>query len=147
MDLIKTARTLILEAAQARLVLILRASGYATDAGQCVFAGEITAIGPDDPEQAISVVLGIDTPGRPLTQVPIQISALARADIDEPWLAAEAILGDIRTAMETTDRTLGGLVKTMEKGSVQPYPREPGSTVVGVTITYLATYVDWWGHL
>jgi hypothetical protein len=136
-----------LEAARARCQTITRAAGYATNAGDHVIVGELLDLGPDDVTQAIALLLNEDIPGQPMTTVPLEISGLTFADLEEPWLAAEAILGDIRKALETADKTLGGLVKSMSKGSVRPYPRQPGSTVVGVTITYQLTMVDPWGHL
>lgn len=146
-----TRRRSILEAVKTRLEAIRQDDGYATDAGETVFLGEAPALGPDDPDVAIVILVGEDEPHfqgeHVLLRLPLEIQAVAKADLDEPWLAVEDVLGDIKMAVETTDRTLGGLVKRqIERGATVTLEREPGSTYVGATLTYYAPYTERWGH-
>lgn len=143
-------RQLILEALRDRVEVIATAAGYETDAGRAVFVGEAPDLGEDDPDQAIALIVGDEVPGSQAenvhTELPINIAALAKADIDQPWLAAEAVLGDIKRAVELEDRTLGGLVKLrLQRGPTRTMQREPGSATVGIAIQYRAPYVEKWG--
>jgi hypothetical protein len=108
-------------------------------------------LGADDPDTAIAIVVQDTAPqyqGENVFEVlPVEIQALAKADLDEPWIAAEEILSRCITAIELTDRTLGGLVKRMiEIGPTRTLPREEGSTTVGIAITYRAPYSRRWGR-
>lgn len=143
-------RRAILEAMQARLETIHTAAGFATEAGAAVFLNETPALGPDDPDVAIAMLVGDDTSTwqglHVMLQLPIEIQALAKADTAAPWWAAEDVLADIKRAMEQVDRTLGGLVKRqIERGVTRTLAREAGSTTVGVSITYVAPYTERWG--
>jgi hypothetical protein len=70
------------------------ANGFSTDAGLTVLFGETPMLGPDDPPAAIAVIVGDDQSPDPyanlgddiLTQLPVDIQAIARADVDQPWL-------------------------------------------------------------
>jgi hypothetical protein len=140
----------ILEALLARVQRIERANEFQTDAGQRVYLGEAFELGPDDPVEAIALVVGEETPqyqGENLfITLPVAIIALAKADLEQPWLAVEAVIADIKTAVETTDRTLGGLVRRqIQRGPVVTLERQPGSTTVGASVTYLSPYVERWG--
>lgn len=124
---------------------------FQTGAGHAVFLGELPALGPDDPEVAIVLVPQEDEPRyqgvKVFLTLPIQIQAIAKADINQPYLAAEAVLSDIKTAVELEDRTLGGLViRQIERGPTALLDREPGSETVGVAITYRAPYEEIWGR-
>jgi len=146
-----TRRRLILEAVRTRLKAITIADGFMTDAGAMVFLNEAPALGPDDPDVAIAILVGEDIQTwqgeHVMLQLPIQIQAIAKADVDAPWLAVEDVLGDIKKAIELEDRTLGGLVKRqIERRHTVTLEREPGSTYVGVGITYMAPYTERWGH-
>lgn len=145
-----TKRQDILEALRARLQAITRIGGYATDAGALVFLGEQPDLGPDDPDVALAIGVGDDEPGHQgehvFIRLPLEIQAIAKASLDEPWLTIEAVIGDIKKAVEQSDRTLGGYVKRqIERGVTRTLAREPGSTTVGVGITYVAPYVEVWG--
>lgn len=123
---------------------------FATDAGENVFVNETPALGPDDPAMAIAVVIGEDSVSRTgehaVIELPMEIHALARADLDEPWKASEAVLADIKRAMELADRSFGNRLRPrMERGSTRTLEREEGSTTVGVGITYLFPYIEQWG--
>jgi len=137
-----------------RLGEITIANGFQTDAGLHVFTHETPEFGPDDPEQAIAVVIGDDDPRYQGEQVfvklPVEIQALAKVDSDpdaQPYLTSEAILADIKKAMELADRTLGGLVQhQMERGSTRTLAKQPGSLTVGVAVTYVFPYPEVWGN-
>lgn len=144
-------RRQILEALRDRLLAISTADGFATDAGQLVFLNETPALGPDDPTVAIAMLVGEDTVkfqgDRFLIDLPVDIQALAKADLDQPWVAVESVLGDIKRAMELEDRTLGRLVQQqLERGTTRTMEREPGSAYVGVEIRYTAPYREEWGE-
>lgn len=139
-------RQAVLEAVVARLQAIEVANGYATDAGQTVFLGEAPALGPDDPPVAIAVVARDTQPAPNRFEVlPIEIQAIAKADLNQPYMAAETVFSDVARAMELTDRTLGGLVKDIEIGPTRLLPRDDGSTAVGTSIVYELSYVRVWG--
>src|SRR5574341_1196761 len=108
-------RQQILEAFLTLVQVIRTANGFATDAGLTVFLGETPTLGPDDPDTAIAIVVGEEAPTyqgeNVFIALPVGIQALAKPDLDQPWLAAEAVLGDIKKAVELADRTLGGLVR------------------------------------
>lgn len=151
-------RVLILEALVTRLRDIrtrdTAASGatYETDAGLAVYVGERPELGESDPYVAIAVlpqeddVAGIGQQLAFMVTLPIAIEAIASVDrLDEPYLAAEAVVADIKRAIEG-ERTLGGLVSDMRRGSTAVVPREPGTTTVGVAVTYQLTFKEPWGN-
>jgi len=140
----------ILEELRTRLKVIRTAAGYATDAGETVFMGEAPELGPDDPPQAIAIVVEDETPDHVAENVhsllPVTIAALAKANLEEPWMTAEAVLADIKRAVELADRTLGGAVRLrMERGITRTMQREAGSETVGIAIQYRCPIVEKWG--
>jgi hypothetical protein len=146
-----TRRRLILEAIKTRLEAIRVAAGFETDAGEAVYLNEAPAMGPDDPAVAIAILVGDDQTTWQglcaLLRLPIEIQAIAKADLDSPWLAVEDVLGDIKQAVELDDRTLGGLLAPyLERGATATLKREPGSEYVGATIVYFAPYKERFGH-
>jgi hypothetical protein len=141
----------ILEVFRARLQAIRLTAGFATDAGETVFLGETPELGPDAPEVAIAIVADDELPSHQAENVastlPVVIAALAKADLAQPWLAAEAVLGDIKKAVELADRTLGGLVPSyIERGATRTMQRDAGSVTVGVAIEYRCLIVERWGN-
>ncbi len=144
-------RQRILEAIRSRLEAI-RTPEYATDAGDRVFVGEIPALGPDDPINAIAVVVGDSAPKyqaqHVFETVPIEVQAHVRVEqADTPYIDAETLLGDIVKAIESGDRTLGHLLKgTLEIGAIRTVPRDAGTTTIAIGITYNATYHRLWGQ-
>ena len=145
-----TRRELILSEFVERLQKIRTADGYATDAGALILLGQVVALGPDDPPAAIAIVPQDDVPVHQGVQHfirwPIEIQAIANPELDKAWLMVEAMLGDIKRAVETVDRTLANLVpRTIERGATRILPREPGVAVVGVGITYVVPYAESWG--
>ena len=146
-----SARLGIIAAFKTRLEAIRADDGFNTDAGLAVVAGEVPTLGPDDPDVAIAVLVGDDEPkaqGNALfIRLPIELAAVAKATLDAPWVAVEAVLEDIKRAMELQDRTLGGLaVSNIERGSTRTLPRESGSTTVGAAMTYFCSYKEAWGN-
>jgi len=144
-------RQLILAALLERIGAIRKANGYNSEAGRQVFLGESPVLGQDDPESAIAIVLGDDAVpyvGENVTvKLVIEFQAHTKADINAPWLAVEALLADIKRAIELEDRTLGKLLPNkIERGPSRTLPREPGSTTVGASVTYIATYLERWGQ-
>lgn len=146
-----TRRERILGEFIARLQKVRVEGGYATDAGEEILLGQVVALGPDDPAVVIAVVPGDDRPqfqgvGNFISW-PIEVQGVAGAELDHAWLMVEAVVGDIKRAIETDDRTLGGLVsRTIERGVTRVLPREPGVDIVGAGVTYLVPYVESWGQ-
>jgi hypothetical protein len=145
---IASRRQSIIEALASRLENIQVAEGYNTDAGSMVFLGEDPTFGPDDPAVALAVNVGDAVEGRQpmVTEMPLEVVALVRADITAPLLAMEQVIADIRAAVET-DHTLGGTCKQLTRGAVRALPRETGHTVVGASVEYTALYSEMWGEL
>lgn len=150
----QSRRELILEAIVARLEAIAVSHDtieFATNAGASVHLGAAPGFGPDDPTQAIVVVAGDDEAAFQgegfLVRLPIGIQAIVSADLSAPYASAEAVLADIKRAIELTDRTLGGLVawNGLERGVTRTLQRDEGSTFVGVEIEYSAHYTEGWG--
>lgn len=145
-------RLALVEELVKRLTSIRREDGYHTDAGELVAFGEKPELGEDDPDVAIVLVLGDVENGwqrggkASLVQLPIEIAALAKASLKTPGMTAELVLEDVRTAIETEDRTFAGtLSDPPEKGPVRTIAREPGTTTVGVSVSYTATLKEGWG--
>lgn len=145
-----STRHAILLAVLTRVSAIEVANGYATDAGLTIRFGESAELGPDDPDAAVAIVVGddqVEDEGADiLTRLPFEVQALAKADTAQPWLTIEAVLDDLKRAMETVDRTLGGLLtRDLLRGRTRTLRREPGATTVGAARSYTATYVESWG--
>lgn len=152
-----TSRQLLLEALRGRLRAIRTSDGFQTDVGasdDTLIIGESVELGPDDPAVAIAMVVGDEEPQRNgenvFSELPIEFQALVRVSNDgfsAAYLAAEALVSDIKRALELSDRSVGGLVRPrLERGVVRTVPRESGSQTVGVGITYLAPRVEAWGN-
>lgn len=146
-------RRQVLEAFRTRLQAITIANAFETDCGAVVLLGEQASFGDDDRPQAIRIDVGDEQQewaqeGLAYQIVlPIGIWAMARADLDEPWIIVEAVFADIKRAIELEDRTLNDLLTfPIERGPTQTFPREPGSAVVGLGITYIAKYKEGWGN-
>ena len=147
-----TKRRRILEACIARLNEISRANGYETDAGAAIFLGVVPELGPDDPAEAIAILPEDDRvtwQGEHAHLVwPIQVAGLAPASSDEAWLVVEAIVGDIKRALELEDRALSRLLVRpgIDRRSTRVVPREAGSMTVGAAVTYENSYTEQWGR-
>ena len=149
-----TTRLQVLNALTERLAQVLVANGYTTDAGQLVVLGEAGELGENDPDAALAIVPGDDrqktqagSVGTAFVEWPIQIVALGKADIDQPWVAIENAVGDIKRAIEAGDRRLEGLLKSdLQRGSTRVVSRQPGSLTIGASVTYVATIAEPWGQ-
>lgn len=139
-----------LEAFKVRLQAIAKTDGFETDAGSAVYMNEVPAMGPDDPDALIAMVVGDEQPkhqayGLSMT-LPIEVQAIVKTTLDEPWVAAEQMLSDIKKAVELENRTLGRLLlHPLERGITRILPRETGSSFVGVGITYSMERTEAWG--
>lgn len=143
-------RQLILEVLKARVEGIRIADGYRTNAGARVFLHEAPVFGDADPETAVAIVVQDDEVGWKGSnlgiRLPIEVQALARADLAEPWKAAERVLADLKQAIEQADRRFDGLLKNyLERGTTRTVPREPGTRHVGVGVMYFCDYIEAWG--
>jgi hypothetical protein len=140
-----------------RVATIDVSQGFQTDAGRQVFFGESPQLGPDDPEAAIAVVVrddfstdqsgfGEGEDGISVALLPIEIQGVVKADLEQPWVTVEQIISDIKRAVETSDRGLGGLLAVaLARGRTRTQHREPGSTIVGASIEYRAIVAESWG--
>lgn len=154
----ESRRQQILEALKARVEAIIAGAEstpggavYQTSAGLHVYLGEEPGFGPDDPDLAIAIVVGDEEPGYQgeniFINLPIGFRVLAKASLDEPWTAVEAVIADVKRAVEQPDRTLGGLVKRqIQRGAVSTLQREAGSLAVGAVSVYRAPYLEMWGN-
>ena len=133
-----------------RLEAILVANGFGTDAGALIFLGESPTLGPDDPTAAIAMEVQEDIPSfqgeHVVVTVPVDIQAIVKADADEPWMTVEAIVTDIKTAVEV-DRDLAGtlIARGLMRGTVRPLDREAGSQYVGAAVQYRLLMKESWG--
>lgn len=147
-----------------RLEFITKVKGYNTDAGEHIFIGEAPTFGEDDPPEALAVLVEEDSPqiqgGLIRTRTPIEIWAVVPAGVEDPLLAIEAIITDIKEAVEieangSIDRFLGivddagkpygTLPRGLERGVIKPLKRQEGSTYVGAAVEYIANFEERWG--
>lgn len=144
-------RRLVMAALVDRLAEISVDAGFLTDAGHCIVFGEAPQLGSGDPSEAIALVMGDDEPASPapgavIVTTPIEIHALAKATPDDPFAQVEAVLADIKRAVELPDRSLGNLVSQIQRGVTRVVPREAGASTAGVAITYVLTWKEGWGN-
>jgi hypothetical protein len=151
---LQTRREQLLGAFKARLQEITEANGFWTEAGLTVFMGEAPDLGPNDPDQAIAIVVGDEEqnwqlPGKGIgIRLPLAVQAVAKVGTDEDaaWQTVERLIGDIQRAIETTDPLVDGWSDwPLEIGPVRTLKRETGSTNVGSELTYRAVYKRGWG--
>jgi hypothetical protein len=148
-------RQRILEALADRLREIQATNGFETDAGLHLYWGPVV-LGPDDEPLAIAIVPGgtetnPQQAGKKIIMMPVQLHAVVREETPQPntlentWLQAEAILGDIKRAVELDDLTLGKLAVDIAAGEVVPLLREEGGSMLGLQIEYRIIYTEHWG--
>jgi hypothetical protein len=82
---------------------------------------------------------------------------MVRADMAAPLVAIEALITDIKAAVEiegrapgtdaSIDRSLDGITlpKGFERGPITPLRREAGSTFVGAIVEYVGIFEERWG--
>ena len=145
-----TKRLRILDAMAARLSAITIANGYETNAGQALYIGAAPELSENDPPAGIAIV-PLDTTTRedgPIWETfPLDIQAIAYADLEQPWIAVELVIGDIKRAIEQEDRTLSSILKgDLDRNSTKTLERQPGSKTVGAGVTYVCSFVEPWGN-
>jgi len=140
----------IIDELKDRLDNITVANGYQTDAGALVLVGQAPALSETDPQQALALIIGADSVGYQgedkQISLPVTVHALVRADLDDPAAAAEAVIADIKKAIEQ-DHNLGGLLKArgLVCGTTTSAMREQGSEYVGGTVSYELLFAEKWG--
>jgi hypothetical protein len=143
-----SARSSAIAEMRTRLRLIRKVNGYSTDAGDHVFLGETPQLGPDDPDEAIAIVVGEDEPTvqgpKVILSLPVQVQAHVKVTAADPWMSVENLVADIKKAVET-DHDLGRRVNDLQRGPVAPLEREDGSEVVGCGVEYRLVYAEKWG--
>lgn len=144
-------RQTLLELIRTRLQGIHVNDGFFTDAGATVFLGEKPELGENDADVAIAVLVGDESGRRQgkaiFVELPIEIQALAKADLDEPWVASEQLLSDIQRAIEVEDELMHANDKrAIEIGPTRTLPREAGSSTVGLGVTYIVKFGRAWGQ-
>lgn len=130
-----------------RLETISPANGYETKAGESVFDGEVPDLGEDDPDDAIALIpddSAVNDTGYVFLGIPLRVVILTKATQERPTVRREAIMGDVKRAVEI-DRTLGGLVKDVKRVAENRYVRSSGSDVIAAELVYDAQLVEKWG--
>jgi hypothetical protein len=146
-------RQQILEAFRTRLQAIKPEDGFRTALGDEVLLGFLPEVGADDPV-GLAVVAGDERIGSVKEHIKVSldvnICVLATVqDVEQPWVAVEEALADVKQAVELADRTLGRLLlDNFRRGPTQTLPRESGSLEVGAVLTYVVEFVEveLWGH-
>lgn len=132
---------------------IRQSNGYETDAGALVFVGEAPPLGPDDPDQALAIVPENEAtqwqePGLAVDVIlPIGVHGVTKVDATNAWLGVEAMIRDIKRAIETSDVQFSGLLSwPLERGPVLTLGREAGSANAGAAVMYRARLKEGWGR-
>lgn len=146
----KSKRQQLFEAVRTQLRTIKIVDGFDTDAGRTVYLGELVNLGPDDPASAIAIVVGDDQvteqsfgPATLEILLPFSVVGLARADLSEPWIAAEQTISDVKKVLETDWYV--GLVQELSRGPTRTLEREEGSDSIGIGVEYVALIHEDWG--
>jgi hypothetical protein len=139
-----------IEEMASRLSGILKTSGYHTDAGQKLFLGETPNLSPDDPAEALALVVREDSVGyqgeNVVTELPVEVQALVVKGTDGSLIALERVIADIKKAVEI-DHDLGGVLirRGLVRGATRPHEREAGGTSVGASVDYVLHFGEKWG--
>lgn len=150
-------RELIVAQLASRLESIAVADGFNTNLGATVLINEVPLLGEDDPASAVAMLTlqSDDTwQGKAfLVRLPIVLLILVNcdqvADTSDAWVVLEQAIADVRRAIETEDRTLGGLLTApfgLERGPLETLPREPGTSTLGAVLNYVAPFKEAWGN-
>lgn len=147
-------RLRILTAIAGLLAAIDGTGSFVTSAGANVYKGFVPQLGPDDPYPCLAITVADDTVGsqkaRVVQSLPIDISIVVPADAvtNDVWANVEAVLADVKRAIEGEDRTLGGLLghERITRGSTRSLERESGGAVAGAVIRYDLPYFEEWGN-
>lgn len=151
-------RQLAIAELRRRLRLIRTTAGYQTDVGESVLLCERPSFGPDDPTAVLNMAVLDDEytyQGENVSAVvPVRCEAIVKADADDPWVTVEAVIADIKTAVETdwdlTDPTVSPpkrrlIQNGLSRQGVVPLEREEGSEFVGAGVVYLLHMKEKWG--
>lgn len=153
-------RQRILTVIAERVAVVQQVNGYQTDAGAMVVLGETPQLGPDDPDTAIAILVGDEQArwnrAHVLVRLPIEVQAVVKDSSPSAWWVVEALVADIKRAVERPDRELaitlnGGEVKLLSptpgltREVTRTVPRETGMTTVGAGVTYVAEFGEVWG--
>jgi hypothetical protein len=144
-------RQQILEAFCTRLSAITQTNGFRTNLGDSVLLGELPALGKDDPI-GLAVLAGDEQIGSVKEHIAVTLAVdicvlVSVEDQEQPWVAIEEAIADVKQAIELADRRLGRLLlDNMRRGPTRTLPRESGSVVLGAIVTYFAPFTDLWGH-
>lgn len=152
-----TRRQQILEALRTRAEAISVGNGFDTNAGATLFLGVIPSLGEGDPGAALAMIprtdiIDVNSTDKMPIELPVDFIAIAKPSLDEPWVAIEQLLGDVKKAIELDDRTLGGLLRGgrnksgMYRGTTDTLERRSGEEMVGALITYVCPYSECWGE-
>jgi hypothetical protein len=115
--------------------------------GYPVGIGTLPTLGPDDPAACIVAVFSDTVSVQGLKKIhhtTVTIQALSDAEITDSWLVIERAVAAIKTAVETEDRRIAGLL--IEPAGERDIPREDGSTTVGCEVAYSFAWQETWGQ-
>ncbi len=146
-------RTLIIAAVAARLGEIQVENDFNTDAGLSVLFGDGPVFGPDDPPAVLSIVVETDQPGRHqgenvTAMFGFEVQAIVKVDIQHPTLAMEAMVEDVKRAIETEDRSFDGLAvrNSLKRGQTRVIDRPAGGEYCGLGVQYQCVVAEEWGN-
>lgn len=154
----ESRRQLILEELKRRLETVQVANGFQTDVGLKVYFGELPRLGPHDADGAVAMIPGEDQVdemqvGKISIVLPVNMVALAKPSMSQPWVVVEQVVADIKKAIESGDRSLGGLLAAgrdnaegLKRGTTETSARGSGSEVVAAMVTYGCHYREAWGN-
>lgn len=128
-----------------RLAGITKAAGYATDIGRTVFRGR--RLIPEDAPPCVTIVEADDTPREQQAQhVKLDQTYILEAhgpcDIDNPNDAAHEMIGDLKRAVFSGDRTFGRTVRTLAYRGRTIGPRPDGQAIVAANIVVAVEYAE-----
>jgi hypothetical protein len=139
----------------ARLETIDGTGAYLTNAGRSIIVGAEPNLGESDVTEGIVLQVGADliewVQEHCRIQLPLLVQLVAKVESLEASMAAqdrlEALLHDVKVAVETADRRLGlGAKLNLSRWTTAPLERQPGSEYVGVVIEYRVGYSEKWGE-
>lgn len=150
-DATPSRRQRIIESIIGRLEAINGEGNFQTNAGVAAFfKGYRPTLGDADPDFAIALTIGTDRlqwqGNKMLIDLPIEISALAKVDKEDAFASIEALIADIKRAMELDDTTLDGLLRDdLEREPTTTFDRRGGAPDEGAVLVYVAPYAEAWG--
>lgn len=149
---------------RSRLAWITVENGYSSDIGKQITMGEVYVLGEDDPKTGLAIMVGDDSSEssgqRTESEVPVEVACYIPVGTDDPVLVIEDMIEDIKRAVEIeptpdNDRALGTITDGVlygtlpmgvSRGQIRAIPREPGSPIVGASVTYLLQFQEDWGQ-